>query len=241
MTRTALEMFHFDNSFVRDLPGLYQWWNAEPVANPAPVVVNTALATELGLDPEMLSSPDGIRALLADPAPAGAEPVALAYAGHQFGSYSPRLGDGRALLLGEMITPDGQRLDVHLKGSGRTPFARGGDGRAVLGPMLREYLMGEAMHALGVPTTRALAVIATGEDVRRETTLPAQCWCGWRRAISGSAHSNSLRPPAISTCCVRSPPTRSHATIRRLHHRRHQLWRSSNRFSLCRRIWWLAG
>jgi len=172
MTRTALEMFRFDNSFVRDLPGLYQWWNAESVADPTPVVVNTALATELGLDLEVLSSPDGIQALLADPAPAGAEPVALAYAGHQFGSYSPRLGDGRALLLGEMITPDGQRLDVHLKGSGRTPFARGGDGRAVLGPMLREYLMGEAMHALGVPTTRALAVIATGEDVRRETSLP---------------------------------------------------------------------
>lgn len=172
MAVTALDLFHFDNSFVRELPGLYQWWQADPVADPSAVIINTDLAAELGLDAELLGSPDGIRALLADPPPAGAEPVALAYAGHQFGSYSPRLGDGRALLLGEMIAADGRRLDVHLKGSGRTPFARGGDGRAVLGTMLREYLMGEAMHALGVPTTRALAVIATGEQVRRETMLP---------------------------------------------------------------------
>jgi serine/tyrosine/threonine adenylyltransferase len=104
--------------------------------------------------------------------PAGSRPVAQAYAGHQFGSYSPRLGDGRALLLGEVIDTHGRRRDLHLKGSGRTPFARGGDGRAVVAPMLREYLVGEAMHALGIPTSRALAVVATGAGVVRETVLP---------------------------------------------------------------------
>jgi uncharacterized protein YdiU (UPF0061 family) len=104
--------------------------------------------------------------------PAGATPVAQAYAGHQFGGYSPRLGDGRALLLGEVLDVHGRRRDLHLKGSGRTPFARGGDGKAAVGPMLREYVVGEAMHALAIPTTRALAVVATGDRVRRETLLP---------------------------------------------------------------------
>ena len=110
--------------------------------------------------------------LVGNAVPEGATPVAQAYAGHQFGGFSPRLGDGRALLLGEVLDVHGRRRDLHLKGSGRTPFARGGDGKAAVGPMLREYVIGEAMHALGIPTTRALAVVATGEDVLRETLLP---------------------------------------------------------------------
>ena len=110
--------------------------------------------------------------LVGNVAPAGAEPLAQAYSGHQFGGFSPRLGDGRALLVGEVIDVFGRRRDLHLKGSGRTSFARGGDGKAAVGPMLREYVMGEAMHALGIPTTRALAVVATGDPVRRETVLP---------------------------------------------------------------------
>jgi uncharacterized protein YdiU (UPF0061 family) len=135
-------------------------------------VINDSLAGELGLDPDALRSAEGVAALVGNSSPSGAANVALAYAGHQFGSYSPRLGDGRALLLGEIVDGQGRRFDVHLKGSGRTPFARGGDGKAAVGPMLREYIIGEALHALGIPTTRALAVIATGEDVLRERPLP---------------------------------------------------------------------
>ena len=129
-------------------------------------------ATELGLDPAFLRSPEGLRLLTGNAVPADASPVAQAYAGHQFGWYAPRLGDGRALLLGEIGHADGQLRDVHLKGSGRTPFARNGDGQAVVGPMLREYIVSEAMHALGIPTTRSLAVVATGRSVQRETLLP---------------------------------------------------------------------
>ena len=130
------------------------------------------LAAELGLDPGWLRTTDGRRLLVGNLLPAGATPVAQAYAGHQFGSYSPRLGDGRALLLGELVDADGRPRDLHLKGSGRTPFARGGDGLAAVGPMLREFVISEAMHALGIPTTRSLAVLATGHQVRRETLLP---------------------------------------------------------------------
>ncbi|BAN02833.1 protein adenylyltransferase SelO [Ilumatobacter coccineus] len=165
-------MFHFDNSFVRDLPGLYERWNADTAPDPSLVALNDAHAESLGLEPAFLRTPDGIAILCGNAVPDGAEPVAQAYAGHQFGGFSPRLGDGRALLLGEHIDPSGKRHDIHLKGSGRTPFARGGDGKATLGPMLREQLMCEAMHALGVPTTRALATVATGEQVARETLLP---------------------------------------------------------------------
>jgi serine/tyrosine/threonine adenylyltransferase len=139
-----------------------------PVANPELVVLNEALAAELDIDVATLRSPDGLSVLAGNASPAGVTTVAQAYAGHQFGGYSPRLGDGRALLLGELVADDGTRRDLHLKGSGRTPFARGGDGRAAVGPMLREYLMGEAMHALGLPTTRALAVVSTGESIVRE-------------------------------------------------------------------------
>jgi serine/tyrosine/threonine adenylyltransferase len=165
-------MFTFDNSFARDLAGLFEPWTAAPVPAPRLLTLNEGLAAELGVDAEMLRSDIGVAVLAGNLVPAGATPVAQAYAGHQFGGYSPRLGDGRALLLGEVIDVHGQRRDLHLKGSGRTPFARGGDGKAAIGPMLREYLIGEAMHALGIPTTRALAVVATGEEVIRETVLP---------------------------------------------------------------------
>jgi uncharacterized protein YdiU (UPF0061 family) len=165
-------LFAFDNSFVRELPGLYEPWRAEIAPQPELVSLNEPLAAELGLDHDALRTPAGVALLVGNAVPEGAEPVAQAYAGHQFGGYSPRLGDGRALLLGELVDARGARRDVHLKGSGRTPFARGGDGKAALGPMLREHVVGEAMHALGIPTTRALAVVATGEQIARDAVLP---------------------------------------------------------------------
>ncbi|WP_299558035.1 YdiU family protein [uncultured Mycolicibacterium sp.] len=158
--------------FARELPELAVPWRAEPVPAPRLLLLNTTLATELGLDPDWLAAPDGVAFLVGANLPAGAAPVAQAYAGHQFGGYAPRLGDGRALLLGELVDPAGRAWDLHLKGSGATPFARGGDGYAAVGPMLREYVVAEAMHALGIPTTRALAVVATGRTVYRETALP---------------------------------------------------------------------
>ena len=172
MTVDVRPGFAFDNSYARELEGLYEPWQAAPSPAPRLLALNDALAAELGLDPEALRSPEGVAVLAGNATPPGATPVAQAYAGHQFGGYSPRLGDGRALLLGEVIDVHGQRRDLHTKGSGRTPFARGGDGKAAVGPMLREYVIGEAMHALGIPTTRALAVVATGDDVVRETMLP---------------------------------------------------------------------
>jgi uncharacterized protein YdiU (UPF0061 family) len=158
--------------FARELAELALPWRAEEIADPRLLVLNGPLATELGLDPNWLRGPDGLRLLVGNLVPAGATPVAQAYAGHQFGGYTPRLGDGRALLLGELVDADGHLRDLHLKGSGRTPFARGGDGRAAIGPMLREYVISEAMHALRIPTTRSLAVVATGRSVIRETVLP---------------------------------------------------------------------
>ena len=156
--------------FVRELPELAQPWQAAATPAPKLLVLNENLATELGLDPTWLRTSDGLNFLTGNNIPDGATPVAQAYAGHQFGNYVPVLGDGRALLLGELQGE--HRRDIHLKGSGRTPFARGGDGLAVVGPMLREYVISEAMHALGIPTTRALAVVATGAHVQRETPLP---------------------------------------------------------------------
>jgi uncharacterized protein YdiU (UPF0061 family) len=161
-----------DGWFARDLPELCVPWPPGGAVEPALVLLNEQLASDLGLDLDALAHPTGVAVLCGDAVPAGANPVAQAYAGHQFGGYSPRLGDGRALLLGELTTPDGRRVDVQLKGSGRTPFARGGDGRAALGPMLREYLISEAMAALNIPTTRVLSVGTTGESVRREEILP---------------------------------------------------------------------
>ncbi len=159
----------FDNTYAR-LPGrMFTRLNPEPVADPQVITVNTALAAELGgIDPAELTA----EVLAGNALPeGGAEPLAQAYAGHQFGGWVPQLGDGRAILLGEVVGDHGRR-DIQLKGSGRTPYSRNGDGRAWLGPVLREYILSEAMHALGVPTTRALAVATTGERVQREQGFP---------------------------------------------------------------------
>lgn len=164
--------FGFDNSYARDLPGFYQAWRPASVPAPRLLFLNAALADELRLDAALLRGAEGAALFAGNALPDDAEPIAQAYAGHQFGGFSPQLGDGRALLLGELIDRHGRRRDVAFKGSGRTPFSRGGDGKAAVGPMLREVLIGEAMHALGIPTTRALAVAATGETVRREVALP---------------------------------------------------------------------
>lgn len=166
MSATPLQI-GFLSRYARELSGLCVPWQAAKVPAPRMVRFNRALAESLGL-PAELDSVAGAAMLCGQRVPPGARPVAQAYAGHQFGHFSPQLGDGRALLLGEIRAPDGMLFDLHLKGSGPTPFARGGDGKAALGPMLREYLMGEAMHALGIPSTRALAVMTTGETVRRE-------------------------------------------------------------------------
>ncbi len=164
--------FAFDNTYARLPERFFARLPPTPVAQPALVKLNEPLARALGLDPALLASPDGVGMLAGNAVPDGAEPIAMAYAGHQFGSFVPQLGDGRALLLGEIVGVDGERFDLQLKGSGRTPFSRMGDGRAWLGPVLREYLISEAMHALGVPTTRALAAVTTGEPVHREIVLP---------------------------------------------------------------------
>jgi uncharacterized protein YdiU (UPF0061 family) len=159
----------FDHSYARDLPGTYL--RVAPDAAPAPrlLFLNRPLAAELGLD---LTDAEAEAWFSGATLPPGADPIAQAYAGHQFGGFSPQLGDGRAHLLGEVLTPNGNRVDLQLKGSGKTPFSRGGDGKAAIGPMLREVLISDFMAAMGVPTTRALAVVATGEDVWRETKLP---------------------------------------------------------------------
>ena len=167
-----IDAFGFDNTYASQLEGFYAPWQAVAVADPQLLRLNRDLAQALGLDPSRLDGPAGAAIFSGNLAPPDAAPIAQAYAGHQFGGFSPQLGDGRALLLGEIVDPRGNRFDIALKGSGRTPFSRGGDGRAALGPVLREYLMGEAMHALGVPTTRALAVVATGERVLRDRPLP---------------------------------------------------------------------
>src|SRR5687768_14186322 len=149
----------FDTSYTRLPERFFAKIEPRPVAAPRLIRLNTALAENLGLDPAALASPDGIAMLAGNDLPEGA--AALAYAGHQFGHFVPQLGDGRAVLLGEVVGRDGARRDIHLKGSGRTPFSRGGDGRAALGPVLREFIVSEAMAALGIPTTRALAAVAT--------------------------------------------------------------------------------
>ena len=164
--------FNFDNSYARAFEGFYVRSRAILAPDPKLLQLNHALAEELGLDPNALDSEAGAAIFSGNQIPEGAEPLAQAYAGHQFGSHVPQLGDGRALLLGEVIDTQQCRRDIQLKGSGPTPFSRGGDGMAPLGPVLREYLIGEGMHALGIPTTRALAAVATGELVYRETPLP---------------------------------------------------------------------
>ncbi|MDO7908000.1 YdiU family protein [Paenibacillus sp. JX-17] len=155
-----------------ELPELfYTDMKPNPVREPRLVLLNEIVAEKMGLNPEALRQPKSVSILAGNTFPEGSRPLAQAYAGHQF-AYFNRLGDGRAVLIGEQITPAGDRIDIQLKGSGRTPYSRGGDGRAALGPMLREYIISEAMHALGIPTTRSLAVVSTGESIMRETSLP---------------------------------------------------------------------
>ncbi|WJH28836.1 YdiU family protein [Paenibacillus sp. CC-CFT742] len=163
--------WNLDNSYARLPQTFYTSQGAVPVQSPELVILNETLAASLGLNAEALNSKEGAAIFAGNEIPPGAEPLAQAYAGHQFGNFN-MLGDGRALLLGEQITPRGERVDIQLKGSGRTPYSRGGDGRAAIGPMLREYIISEAMEALGIPTTRSLAVVTTGESIFRETERP---------------------------------------------------------------------
>ena len=163
--------WNFDNSYARLPENVFTRQDPTPVSSPQLILLNESLAGSLGLNAEALRSHDGVAVLAGNQIPEGAMPLAQAYAGHQFG-YFTMLGDGRAILLGEQMTPEHERLDIQLKGSGRTPYSRGGDGRAAVGPMLREYIISEAMHALGIPTTRSLAVVSTGQPVIREKDLP---------------------------------------------------------------------
>jgi uncharacterized protein YdiU (UPF0061 family) len=163
--------WNFDNSYARLPQAFFTRVNPASAPEPELIILNAPLAASLGLNAEALQSHDGIANLAGDQIPEGALPLAQAYAGHQFGHFN-MLGDGRAILLGEQITPQGERFDIQLKGSGRTPYSRRGDGLAALGPMLREYIISEAMHGLGIPTTRSLAVATTGESIYRETELP---------------------------------------------------------------------
>ena len=162
----------FDNSYTRLPARFFTRLKPTPVADPQAIRVNRELARLLGIDPDWLASPAGTAVVAGNALPEGADPIATVYAGHQFGSYNPQLGDGRAILLGEVLGLDGRRYDIQLKGSGPTPYSRGGDGRSPLGPVLREYIVSEAMHALGIPTTRALAAVTTGESVVRDRYLP---------------------------------------------------------------------
>jgi uncharacterized protein YdiU (UPF0061 family) len=164
--------FPFQNTYATMPANFFARVAPTPVASPKLIKLNRPLARHLGLDPELLASPEGVEILAGKQVPDGADPIAMAYAGHQFGHFVPQLGDGRAILLGEVIDADGVRRDIQLKGSGPTPFSRRGDGRAALGPVLREYIVSEAMAALGIPTTRSLAAVMTGESVLRETMLP---------------------------------------------------------------------
>ncbi|MED4462706.1 protein adenylyltransferase SelO [Metabacillus fastidiosus] len=163
--------WNLDNSYARLPESFFTSCNPTPVDGPDLIILNDSLARSLGLNEEVLRSEDGVAVFAGNSIPENAEPLAQAYAGHQFGHFT-MLGDGRAVLLGEQITPSDERFDIQLKGAGRTPYSRGGDGRAAVGPMLREYIISEAMHALGIPTTRSLAVVTTGEDIIRETDLP---------------------------------------------------------------------
>lgn len=163
--------WNFDNSYARLPEAFFTNFNPTPVRSPKLVIFNSPLAISLGLTDQTLQSNHGVAVLAGNQIPESASPLAQAYAGHQFGHFN-MLGDGRAILLGEQITPQGERFDIQFKGPGRTPYSRGGDGRAGLGPMLREYIISEAMHALGIPTTRSLAVVTTGESVIRETEQP---------------------------------------------------------------------
>ncbi len=169
---SARPLFPFENTYARLPERFFARVTPTPVSRPERVRLNVPLALQLGLDPERLAEPEAVGVFAGNRVPEGAEPLAMAYAGFQFGGWVPQLGDGRAILLGELVDREGVRRDVQLKGAGRTPFSRGGDGRAGLGPVLREYVVGEAMAALGIPTTRSLAAVTTGERIVRETPLP---------------------------------------------------------------------
>ncbi|WP_257347649.1 protein adenylyltransferase SelO [Pseudalkalibacillus decolorationis] len=171
MTKSNEAGWNLDNSYARLPESLYSSAKPTPVNSPELVILNNQLAASLGLIVQQLQSENGVEVFAGNEVLEGGSPLAQAYAGHQFGHFT-MLGDGRAVLLGEQITPQGERFDIQLKGSGRTPYSRGGDGRAALGPMLREYIISEAMHALGIPTTRSLAVVTSGESIIRETELP---------------------------------------------------------------------
>lgn len=194
---------HFENTFADDLADMFEPWSAVVVEHPRVLVVNDDVAERLGFDPVWLRTDEGARFLVGNHELPGMRPIAQGYAGHQFGGFSPRLGDGRALLLGEVIDRHGARHDVHLKGSGRTRFSRGGDGKAAVGPMLREHVISEAMHALGVPTTRSLAVVATNELIPRDEMLPGAVLC---RVASSHLRVGSFQYAA----------TMSHDHVRRL-------------------------
>ena len=168
----ADDLFTWNNSYVRLPDRFFAAVRPNPVVAPRLIRLNEKLARQIGLDPDALATPAGLEVLAGNLVPRNGEPIAMAYAGHQFGNFVPQLGDGRAILLGEIIDRDGKRYDIQLKGAGRTPYSRRGDGRAALGPVLREYILSEAMAALGIPTTRALAAVTTGETVWRETPLP---------------------------------------------------------------------
>lgn len=209
-SRAVSAGWNFDNSYAR-LPEFFRArLNPIPVQEPHMIILNAQLARELGLNPEILSGDEGAAVFAGNVLPQGAEPIAQAYAGHQFG-YFAMLGDGRAILLGEQITPTGKRYDIQLKGSGQTPFSRRGDGRAALGPMLREYIVSEAMHALGIPTTRSLAVVLSGEPVYRETAMPG--------AILTRVASSHIRVGTFEYLAARRDPeglrTLADYTIRR--------------------------
>lgn len=171
MTKNIEAGWNLENSYAQLPELLFSSLNLNPVRSPKLIIFNDSLAKSLGLNAQALKSDEGVEILAGNRIPEGGFPLAQAYAGHQFGHFT-MLGDGRAILLGEQITPLNERVDIQLKGSGRTPYSRRGDGRAALGPMLREYIMSEAMHALGIPTTRSLAVVTTGESIIRETELP---------------------------------------------------------------------
>ncbi|MEM8650723.1 MAG: protein adenylyltransferase SelO family protein, partial [Pseudomonadota bacterium] len=166
------DLFEFDNSYAEKLSGFYVDWKAAKVPEPKLICFNRELAEQLGLELSKTDEKHLAQIFAGNEVPTGAHTLAQVYAGHQFGGFSPQLGDGRALLIGETLGKDGVRRDIQLKGSGPTPFSRNGDGKAAIGPVLREYLMAEAMHALGIPTTRALAAVTTGEEVFREAPLP---------------------------------------------------------------------
>ena len=216
MGNRAEGIFDLDDWFARDLPELCVPWQPAGAADPALVLLNDRLAADLGLAPDTLACPEGVAVLCGDAVPPGANPVAQAYAGHQFGGYSPRLGDGRALLLGELAAPDGRRFDLQLKGSGRTPFARGGDGRAALGPMLREYVVSEAMASLGIPTTRALAVGSTGEAVQRDEALPGAVLARIAAShlrVGTFQYAAALGDPDVVARLVTHAATRHHSEV----------------------------